>query len=378
MHLEQRRWKDETGWTVVSNGIEGEADVVFAFGSTAQMEDEDRFAEIRATYPDATLVGCSTGGEIQNARVVEDTVVTAAIAFEATETETAHVMLGDDPDSHVAGQELAASLRDPALTHVFLLSDGVHVNGNALIDGVTQHLPDQVTVTGGLAADGDRFERTPLWLDAVLEMPSVVGIGFYGDRLMVGHGSLGGWDPFGPHRRIDESEGNVLYEFDDHSALELYKRYLGPHAEDLPASGLRFPLAIQVPDESHEIVRTVVGIDENDQSITFAGDVPEGAYARLMKANNERLIDGAIGAAQSSQQRLEDTPVEFALLISCVGRKQVLQQRIEEEVEQASKELGTEAGLIGFYSYGEIAPAPTTTQCELHNQTMTITAFSER
>jgi hypothetical protein len=169
----------------------------------------------------------------------------------------------------------------------------------------------------------------------------------------------------------------VLYELDDHSALELYKRYLGPYAKDLPASGLRFPLAIQVPGESHEIVRTVVGIDEEEQSITFAGNVPEGAYARFMKANNERLIDGAIGAAQSSRERLEDTPVEFALLISCIGRKQVLQQRIEEEVEHASKELGGDAGLVGFYSYGEISPAHTTTQCELHNQTMTITTFAE-
>lgn len=341
------------------------------------MESEDRFADVRSTYPDATLVGCSTGGEIQNARVLEDTVVTAAVSFETAETEVADVVLDGDPDSHAAGRELAESLRAPALTHVVLLSDGVHVNGSALIDGVTQHLPDQVTVTGGLAADGPRFERTPLWCNALLDVPSVVGIGFYGDQLQVGHGSLGGWDPFGPRRRIQRAEGNVLYELDDHSALALYKRYLGPYAEDLPASGLRFPLAVQLPGKSHEIVRTVIGVSEEDQSITFAGDVPEGAYARFMKANNERLIDGAVGAAESSRERLTDTPVEFALLISCIGRKQVLQQRIEEEVEYAGGELGSDAGLIGFYSYGEISPAHTTTQCELHNQTMTITTFAE-
>jgi len=377
MHLEQRRWCDTDGWTLVGNGLEGGADVVFVFGSTARMESEDRFADVRSTYPDATLVGCSTGGEIQNARVLEDTVVTAAVSFETAETEVADVVLDGDPDSHAAGRELAESLRAPALTHVVLLSDGVHVNGSALIDGVTQHLPDQVTVTGGLAADGPRFERTPLWCNALLDVPSVVGIGFYGDQLQVGHGSLGGWDPFGPRRRIQRAEGNVLYELDDHSALALYKRYLGPYAEDLPASGLRFPLAVQLPGKSHEIVRTVIGVSEEDQSITFAGDVPEGAYARFMKANNERLIDGAVGAAESSRERLTDTPVEFALLISCIGRKQVLQQRIEEEVEYAGGELGSDAGLIGFYSYGEISPAHTTTQCELHNQTMTITTFAE-
>jgi hypothetical protein len=258
------------------------------------------------------------------------------------------------------------------------LSDGVQVNGSALVDGTTQHLPEDVTVTGGLAADGDRFERTPLWLDAVLEVPSVVGIGFYGDRLHVGHGSLGGWDPFGPHRRINRSEGNVLYELDGHSALELYERDLGPYADELPASGLRFPLAIQGSEDAHEIVRSVIGVDEEDQSITFAGNVPEGAYARFMKTNNERLLDGAIGAAESSREQLPAGSVDFALVISCIGRKQMLQQRVEEEVEHASDELGEESALIGFYSYGEISPAHTTTQCELHNQTMTITTFAER
>ena len=169
----------------------------------------------------------------------------------------------------------------------------------------------------------------------------------------------------------------MLYELDNQSALDLYKKYLGSHAEKLPASGLRFPLAIRVPDESHEIVRTVIGIDEGAKSITFAGDVPEGAYARFMKANNERLIDGAVGAAQSSRTQMKDTPIELAILVSCIGRKQVLQQRIEEEVEHASRELGTAAGRIGFYSYGEISPVHDTTQCELHNQTMTITTLAE-
>lgn len=377
MDLEQRRWSKNAGWTIVNDGLEGTADVVFVFGSREQMETAERLDQLRAVYPDATLFGCSTGGEIQNARVLENTVVTTAVAFEEAEVQTAHVVLGHGTGSADAGKRIAESLRTPDLNHVFVLSDGVHVNGSELIRGVTENVPEQVTVTGGLAADGDRFERTPLWLDGLLEVPSVIGLGLYGDRLVVGHGSLGGWDPFGPDRRITRSEGNVLYELDSHSALDLYKKYLGPHAEKLPASGLRFPLAIRVPDESHEIVRTVIGIDEEAKSITFAGDVPEGAYARFMKANNERLIDGAVGAAQSSRMQMKDTPIKLAILVSCIGRKQVLQQRIEEEVEHASRELGTAAGLIGFYSYGEISPVHDTTQCELHNQTMTITTLAE-
>ena len=130
-------------------------------------------------------------------------------------------------------------------------------------------------------------------------------------------------------------------------------------------------------DVRQGLVRTMHKIDEAEQSITFVGDVPEGSYARLMKANFERLIDGAIGAARACHQRL-DRGAELALLISCVGRKLVLKQRIDEEVEGVRDVLGERTVLAGFYSYGEISPFTPSAKCELHNQTMTITTFSER
>ncbi len=376
MQLEQKRWNGDEGWTTVHDGLQSAADLVFVFGDRAQMEASDCYDALRAAHPEASIVGGSTGGEIQDTQVLDGSMVAAAVEFETTDVRTAAVRHEEGGDSWAAGAEIAEALRASALAHVFLLSDGIHVNGSELVRGLTENVPDGVTVTGGLAADGNRFERTPLWHDGVQEAPSVVGVGLYGDQLTVGHGSLGGWDPFGPQRRIRRSEGNVLYAFDNHSALELYKRYLGPYADDLPASGLRFPLAVEVPGESHEIVRSVIGVDEDQNSITFAGNVPEGAYARLMKVNDERLLDGAIEAARDSREQMDESETDLAVVVSCIGRKQVLQQRTPEEVEHVSKELGG-ARLIGFYSYGEIAAAHNTTQCELHNQTMTVTTLSE-
>jgi hypothetical protein len=121
-----------------------------------------------------------------------------------------------------------------------------------------------------------------------------------------------------------------------------------------------------------------MAIDEENQSMTFAGDMPEGGYARLMKANFDRLIDGAGDAAHATSETLGASKPELALLISCVGRKLVLKQRVEEEVEGVRDVLGEDTVLAGFYSYGEICPHGAFTQCELHNQTMTITTFSER
>jgi hypothetical protein len=195
--------------------------------------------------------------------------------------------------------------------------------------------------------------------------------------LRVGFGSLGGWDPFGPERMITRAHGNVLYELDGQSALALYKRYLGDHAKELPASGLLFPLSLRTSEHMAPVVRTILSVNEAEQSMTFAGDVPEGGYVRLMKANFDRLIDGAVGAGRVSAQALANAPADLALLISCVGRRMVLRQRVEEEVEGVREVVGPAATLTGFYSYGEISPFTPSARCELHNQTMTVTTLRE-
>ena len=174
-----------------------------------------------------------------------------------------------------------------------------------------------------------------------------------------------------------------MYEFsrgvskDDAHALELYKKYLGEHAAGLPASGLLFPLAIRTGTDDSRVVRTILAVDETKQSMTFAGDMPLGAVARLMKANFDNLIDGATGAARNSYESIGSASPDLAILISCVGRKLVLQQRVEEEVESVREVLGAEATLTGFYSYGEISPFTPSAKCELHNQTMTVTTLRE-
>jgi hypothetical protein len=251
------------------------------------------------------------------------------------------------------------------------------VNGSELAQGLTKNLPEEVTVTGGLAADADRFEKTYVLWDDLPEDNLIAAIGFYGSSLKIGYGSMGGWDPFGPERVITRSEGNVLFELDGQSALGIYKKYLGEHAKGLPSTALLFPLSIRTKSRETGIVRTILGINEEKQSMTFAGDIPQGAYARFMKANFERLIDGSQEAAATSAGAMGSVRTDLAVLVSCVGRKLVLKQRIEEEVEAASEILGKQTFLTGFYSYGEISPFTAGAKCELHNQTMTITTFGE-
>jgi hypothetical protein len=379
MKIEQSMWTEAGGWSPgFSEALEQSANLVRIFGATAVLRRARVYEEIRSNYPCANILGCSTAGEIIGIQVSDDSCLATAINFEHTGLQGSSIRLGQVKGSFDAGATLAKSLEPRDLTHVLVLSDGLAVNGSDLVRGLTENLPDLVTVTGGLAADGPRFKETLVFWNAPPEKDTIAILGLYGNRLNVGYGSLGGWDPFGPERLITRSTGNVLYEFDGRSALELYKKYLGENAAGLPATGLLFPLSLRTNQGETGVVRTILSVDEDARSMTFAGDVPEGSYARLMKANFDRLIDGATGAAKISHKAAGEASPDLAILISCIGRKLVLKQRIEEEVEGVRQILGERTALTGFYSYGELCPFTPGSKCELHNQTMTITTFSER
>jgi hypothetical protein len=376
MKIEQRHWTKSSGWNTAKSTLAADADLVFIFGETGLMKEENILQEIRSIYNKAQFIGCSTAGEIQGPHVLDDSICLTAIQFKSTKVKSASLHLGDTRDGFEAGQRLAQSLDPKGLTHVLLFSVGLNINGSELVRGMTAGLPSHVTMTGGLAGDKDRFQETLVLCNDELSNHMIAAVGLYGQNLKVGTASLGGWDSFGTERLVTKSKANVLYELDNKSALELYKTYLGEHANDLPGSALLFPLAIKTR-EGENLVRTILGVNEADQSLTFAGDVPEGSLAHLMKANFDRLIGGAIGAAEKSSTNLNNARPELAILISCVGRKLVLKQRIEEEVEGVQEIFGAGTALTGFYSYGEISPFTPNAKCELHNQTMTITTLVE-
>ena len=351
--------------------------VIFLFASPQFSDIHKAVADLHAKYNDALMIGCSTAGEIIGNEVVDHSIILTAVKFEKTAVRLASVDL--DTECKVcagAGAQLSAQLKGNDLRHIFVLSDGLHVNGAELVKGLRAQADRNVSITGGLAADGDQFKETFVIHNGEVSSKKIVALGLYGKDLKVGYGSKGGWDSFGIERRVTKSEYNVLYELDGQPALELYKSFLGDKAKELPGSGLLFPLSMRDEINQTPVVRTILGINEEDNSLTFAGNIPQGSYVRLMKANIDRIIDGA---EQSALITREDTdhPHELAFLISCVGRRLVMKQLVEEEVEAVNEVLGEDIYTTGFYSYGEIAPFDKFTPCALHNQTMTITTFAE-
>jgi hypothetical protein len=379
MEVEQKLWTEKDGWVLKGSALDKIPQIVFVFGGRAQVQNPEHFKTLRDAYPSSKILMCSTAGEILGTRVYDNSLSVTAVYFDKTQLEFSQTMIETTGQSEERGKEVASKLPTEGLSHVMVFSDGLIVNGTALVEGLASVLPSTVSITGGLVGDGADFKHTVAGLDEAPKEKNIVLIGFYGTSLNIGYGSLGGWDTFGPDRTITRSEGNVLYELDDLPALDIYKEYLGELASELPGSGLLFPMRLQLETKmgEAEVVRTLLAVDETQKSMTFAGDMPEGVVATLMKANFERLIDGAFGAAKMSTEINTEGP-DLAILISCVGRKLVLKSRIEEETEAVQSVLGDTTIMAGFYSYGEICPvAPTEKQCRLHNQTMTITTFKE-
>jgi hypothetical protein len=373
------------GWSApLPRYLDSDATMVLAFGHTDLAGAESPLGELARAFPRSILLGCSSAGDVAGGRIVDGGLSVVVARFDRSQLTATTTEVGGVDDSFDAGRRLADAIPTDGLRAVFVLSKGVAVNGAALVDGITSLLPTDVPISGGLAGDGDRFERTWVAGTTGASERTVAAVGFYGESLRIGHGCESGWQAFGPERVVTHADGNVLYELDGKPALSLYTEYLGDLAAQLPGSALLFPLSIRPADGGPTVVRTILGIDEAAQSMTFAGEMPVGSVARLMRTNIDRLAISAENAARDALGDIAvDTALEtlaepvLALSVSCVGRRLVMGERAEEELEAVMLGLPEGSVVAGFYSYGEISPQLGFCAGALHNQTMTVTMIAE-
>ena len=352
---------------------------VTVFGHPSYFEKGDLGIQLRKLFPQAEIIGCSTAGEISTLGVFDQRLVITGVHFKTPYLKADWCQIGGLENSKNSGKKLSGQFKTEKLNSFFVLSQGVEVNGSDLISGLRENLPVNTVVVGGLAGDAGEFKKTYVLCNEKVGSDITAGIAFYGNHVQVGFGSVGGWEPFGPVRHVTKAKGNVLYTLDGESALSLYKKYLGDHAKQLPASGLLFPFAILKENgDQTGLIRTILGVDEKEGSLIFAGDIPNNSIVRLMNAKNGNLVQGALKAAESalSSHHSNKSEDSLAILVSCVGRKLVLADDIDDEVD-AVRSVIPKGSITGFYSYGEICPFENTVDCKLHNQTMTISYFTE-
>ncbi|KTD04277.1 FIST signal transduction protein [Fluoribacter gormanii] len=385
MEIKAFQFVKNKGWNLKEfPNLDSENTLILIFAAPEFMDFQDPIMQLANFYSKSNIIGCSTAGEIFGNYLFDHSITVAVIKFAKTTLKIAKAEVNNSKDSENAGKLIAEQLKADDLRSIFILSDGLNLNGSELVQGLNKVKGNHnIIITGGLAGDGSHFEKTWTILNNKVLDHYAVAVGFYGSDIHIGHASMGGWDIFGPVRRITRSESNVLYELDYQPALQLYKEYLGEKAAELPSSGLLYPLAInnpQIHDET-QLVRTILAINEKEQSLTFAGDIPMGWHAQLMRANFDRLIESAHEAGLLANKlmlndKLEKLGPVLAIDISCVGRRLLLGERTEEEIESTMSALPKGSTQVGFYSYGELSPF-SVGNCELHNQTMTITTIYE-
>ncbi len=357
------------------------ANLVLVFGSVKRFTEGKLQGFLKARYPTAQLVGCTTSGEISPSGVYDDSIQITAIQWEKTIQRVANIKMSGMQNSFEAAAGLAKQLKADSLRTILVISDGLNVNGSELLKGFQSVLGD-IPIVGGLAGDGGAFVKTLQLFNDTISDNQVIAVGLYGNALITSSGALGGWKPYGPPRKVTKSEKNVVFELDDKPALPLYRMYIGEaFSRGLPGTGLKFPLAV-IEEGKREVekIRTLLAVDNKNNSLTFAGNVEEGETVRLCQTNHDRLVEGAGNAANLVMDGLNTNKTNqpgLAVLVSCVGRKGVMAEQVGDEVKLVQQILGAQTSITGFYSYGELAPRPNTTDSVLHNQTMTIGYLSE-
>lgn len=364
-------------WKYIGKNITLNAPLVLVFGNRYLLEEENIYKEVKSMFPNGHIILGSTSGDITNQTVSDDSISITAIEFEKSNfiIKTSNV-LNPEKNSFKTGSELIDKFPEKGLKYVLVLSEGSFVNGSELVKGLNSKYNDELLITGGLFGDDARFEKTIAGYNENPKEGEIIAIGFYGEDLEVSFSIHGGWTPFGPERIVTKSKSNKLFELDGMPALDLYKKYLGEKSNNLPGAALLYPLNVKVSGEKHSFVRTILNINEEENSMILAGDIPLNSKVQLMMASIDNIANASEQAAiQASEHR--DKKAQLAILISCIGRKLVLDQRVEEEVEEVINIVGDNTVICGFYSYGEIAPFYNESTCQLHNQTMTITLISE-
>jgi hypothetical protein len=351
--------------------------LLMVFGERNLLTLPDILPQLSVLFPDAKIVSASTAGEVYNSKLHEETVICIAIHFEKTTFELATGNIRDFSNSFELGNFTTNQLAKENLRYIMVLSDGNVINGDDLIAGINSSVDNNVEITGFMAGDGDRFEKTLTGVATTLDTGNVTLLGLYGNQIHVTSGIKGGWSMFGPERTVTKSNKNEVFEIDGESALDLYKRYLGKFAEELPSSALFFPIALIGTEEEEPIVRTILRVNEEKKSMIFAGNITEGAVIRLMRTNTDQVISMA-GEAANHATKKENNQAALALIFNCIGRKLILASRANDELNSIRKCLPPTTTTAGLYSYGEFSKlGHSQRKCALHNQTVVVTLITE-
>ncbi len=321
------------------------------------------------------LIGCTTDGEISTAGFSTNSAVLGAIVSDQMAFEIVSVNnIGRDNEK--AGRQLASAFSD-AVRYVQLFSDGLTGNGSAILRGMATGFSKNTPVSGGTSADAGKFLKTWQFHSDRIFSDAAVAIGFSGD-FKLGTGVRSGWSRIGLPKKVTRSSGNILYELNGEPALNVYERFLGKHAKNLPGVGVEYPLGLvdhieRVDGSENLLLRATMSVDREKGSIQFAGEIPEGAMVYLTCGDKVSILDATDEAVQEAVNDMgKEVEPSMVFFYSCTARKTLLGLRVSEEIERVRSRLNPDVPILGFYTYGEYCRVRRHQPSQLHNETATL------
>jgi len=368
----------------------GKLDAVIVFSSVAY--DQKKMLDgVRSVTKNATLVGCSTAGEIttegpaKRHSVSVMAIQAEGVSFYAGVGE--NIAAGATAAGKMAAQTVRSQVPDGKLDAFIMLPDVLTGNGADIVRGVLEELGEHFPVVGGAAGDDFEFKKTYQYLQDKVYSGAVVGLGLKG-TFKIGIGVKHGWIPIGMPKKVTKSAGSVLHELDGKPAISIYEEYFGPEQaaelkkETLAKLAITYPLGMQVAGSDELLIRDPITVDAGG-SITCAAEIPQGSEIRLMIGSREEAVKVAKEAAAKAISELDGSAPKAVIIFNCIARNKLFGERSGEEIVAIQEAVGKDVPLIGFYTYGEQAPlggeVRNINKCNpaFHNETVVITVLGD-
>lgn len=358
---------------------------LFIVFSSSKFDQKEMLSGVKEVSKDVPLIGCSTAGEITSAGAAEGSVAVMAIQSDSVDFT---IGKGGDLKTGVreAGVQLAKDITGRAKDKVnclLMLTDVLNGNGAEVVRGIQDILGSDALIVGGAAGDDFSFKQTFEYYNDDISSSTVVGVGLSGN-VGIGIGVRHGWVSIGMPMKATKSEGAVLKELDGRPAVSIYEDYFGKKAEELREEPLAklaitYPLGMSVEGSDELLIRDPITVDA-EGAITCAAEIPEGAEVRLMIGSKEEAIVAAKDAAQKALAQLSGKTPRVAIIFNCIARRKLFGRYANDEITAIQGILGKDVPVIGFYTYGEIAPIGESADelfSRFHNETAVVMVIGD-
>lgn len=354
-------------------GHQPQAGVVFAGVNFDHRQMLDRMLE---EFSGIELIGCTTGGDFSTSYGFSDDSISLMVFYSDDVQIGVGVGRSLSENSETAIQsavELASRNLSKPVSLCLAFPDGFNKSFDPILKMLNQALGDGCPVFGGAAGTQWDEDIMPLQFYKGEILEDAIPIMVFAGPLEYAFSIANSWKPVGKKAKVTGAEGRLVQRIDDFKAVDFYRHYLGDHSE--PAR--EFVLAVYDENGEHTYLRAPMEYNP-DGSITFSESVSRGATVQLTEARREVMIEDTRSTSQQIVQQAPDLVPAFAMAFSCAFRKNILGTRVGQELQILQGNLPSRLPIMGFYSFGEIAPLVKGHESFFHGATLVTLLVGQR